>query len=244
MNHHILISGATGGLGSCLVKRCIKSESIRKIHFLYRDEKKLNALFTKSDLEKVNGTIYSEDHSYNSYKNYIEQIVNNNNIDVLTFIITAFSIEPIDVIGKLDPVNIEKSLKVNIEEMVSIINLLMSKRNFELRIININSGAAYRPLHGWSMYCASKAFVNMFLETLRKENPGMKVVTYEPGVINTKMQQKIRQTNTSQCEDVELFKNYYLEGKLHDPDKVANDIFERYVETWSGLEFTSKYIKK
>lgn len=244
MNHHILISGATGGLGSHLVKECLKCDSISKVHFLYRNKEKIDLLFAKDNQDRIDATFYKGNYSYADYKKYIQEIISYNKIERMTFVITAFSIDPINVIGKLSSSSVENSIKINILEMVSLINILMENKNFELRIINIDSGAAYRPLHGWSIYCASKAFVNMFLKTLKEENPSMKIVTYEPGVMDTSMQKEIRECNSQQCADIDIFRNYYLLGKLNSPNEVASDIVANYILEWCSDKLTGKFNKK
>jgi NAD(P)-dependent dehydrogenase (short-subunit alcohol dehydrogenase family) len=61
-------------------------------------------------------------------------------------------------------------------------------------IINISSGAAYRPLEGWSAYCSGKAGLAMFTKAIKLETEGrgIRVFGFSPGTIDTEMQVKIR----------------------------------------------------
>lgn len=61
-------------------------------------------------------------------------------------------------------------------------------------IVDISSGAAHRPLEGWSAYCASKAALAMLTRAVHEEYgaQGIVAVGLRPGVVDTGMQGQIR----------------------------------------------------
>jgi NAD(P)-dependent dehydrogenase (short-subunit alcohol dehydrogenase family) len=61
-------------------------------------------------------------------------------------------------------------------------------------IINLSSGAAYKPIAGWSAYCVSKAGLAMLTHALHLEyaSAGVRVFGIAPGVVDTGMQSAIR----------------------------------------------------
>ena len=61
-------------------------------------------------------------------------------------------------------------------------------------IVNISSGAAIRPLEGWSAYCSAKAAVHMMTRAIAQETneKGIRVFGFQPGTTDTDMQVKIR----------------------------------------------------
>ena len=61
-------------------------------------------------------------------------------------------------------------------------------------VINISSGAASRPLEGWSAYCAAKAGLAMLTRSIHLEmaESGIRVYGFRPGVVDTEMQVAIR----------------------------------------------------
>ena len=61
-------------------------------------------------------------------------------------------------------------------------------------IVNISSGAASRPLEGWSAYCAGKAGLAMLTRSLELEYgpAGLRAYGLRPGVVDTAMQAIIR----------------------------------------------------
>jgi NAD(P)-dependent dehydrogenase (short-subunit alcohol dehydrogenase family) len=62
------------------------------------------------------------------------------------------------------------------------------------RIINLSSGAALRPLEGWSAYCAAKAGLAMLTRSIALEygEAGIRAFGFSPGVVDTGMQAEIR----------------------------------------------------
>ncbi len=61
-------------------------------------------------------------------------------------------------------------------------------------VINLSSGAAHRPMEGWSAYCAGKAGLAMLTRCLHEEwgGHGIRAFGFAPGVVDTDMQGSIR----------------------------------------------------
>lgn len=61
-------------------------------------------------------------------------------------------------------------------------------------VITVSSGAAVRPLEGWSAYCASKAGALMLTQAahLEEAGHGIRVLGLSPGTVATDMQVKIK----------------------------------------------------
>jgi NAD(P)-dependent dehydrogenase (short-subunit alcohol dehydrogenase family) len=62
------------------------------------------------------------------------------------------------------------------------------------RIVNLSSGAALRPMEGWSAYCAAKAGLAMLTRAIALEAgaSGVRVFGFGPGTTDTDMQAEIR----------------------------------------------------
>ena len=90
------------------------------------------------------------------------------------------------------------------------------------------------------MYCAGKAYINMFLRVFSKENE-VPVVLYDPGVVDTKMQEIIRNSSVHDFPQVETFKNFHSSHRLNSPNDVAEDIWERYLLKWTANELRECY---
>lgn len=98
------------------------------------------------------------------------------------------------------------------------------------KVLNMSTGAARRPIAGWSAYCASKAGLEMYahslvLEQAGKSNP-VKVVSFSPGVVDTEMQQEIRHADPNEFPELNKFMDYKKEGMLLNPETVADTIID------------------
>ncbi len=71
-------------------------------------------------------------------------------------------------------------------------------------LINLSSGAAFRPLEGWSAYCVSKAGLAMLTKTIALESEGRGMMTYgfAPGLVDTDMQGQIRNSGINQISQL------------------------------------------
>ncbi len=99
-------------------------------------------------------------------------------------------------------------------------------------IINISSGAAQNPIDGWNVYCSSKAALDMYSEVvgqeqdiLSSEHP-IKILSVAPGLVNTKMQDDIREVPKANFSRLEDFYDYHKNSELISPDDVAKKIMK------------------
>nr|KAF6329346.1 sepiapterin reductase [Pipistrellus kuhlii] len=54
---------------------------------------------------------------------------------------------------------------------------------------------AAEPFKGWALYCAGKAAREMMFKVLAAEEPGVRVLSYAPGPLDTDMQQSARENS-------------------------------------------------
>ena len=93
-------------------------------------------------------------------------------------------------------------------------------------ICNISSGAASKPMEGWGEYCSTKAAIAMFTMVAAKEssNSRFRFFSVAPGIVDTQMQEEIRQANELDFPQIERFKSYKEKGDLSSPELVASKI--------------------
>jgi benzil reductase ((S)-benzoin forming) len=110
--------------------------------------------------------------------------------------------------------------------MKKIIDLCQPEN--KLKIINISSGAGRKSIPSWSSYCASKAALDMFSETILKEEKELrkntKIVSVAPGVIDTDMQAQIRSTNPEDFSRLEEFQLMKSNNELKTSEETATQI--------------------
>ncbi|MCC9138737.1 SDR family NAD(P)-dependent oxidoreductase [Pontibacter silvestris] len=95
-------------------------------------------------------------------------------------------------------------------------------------IVNISSGAGKYPVDGWASYCASKAAIDLFSVTVQQEQDkrgtGVKVYALSPGVVDTGMQENIRESDAARFSTVEKFRQYKQKGDLASPEEVGKKV--------------------
>jgi len=151
--------------------------------------------------------------------NIIKKIVKGNEI---CFINNASIIEPILKIEDISIDALDQTILVNIKSTILISKyLLLHFNNLKLSFVNITSGAANRAISNWSLYCSSKAFIQMFFRVAESEYKQHRFFNIDPGVMDTKMQRSIRE---SDFPDVLNFQNLKKDEKLKSPKVVALEI--------------------
>jgi len=70
-------------------------------------------------------------------------------------------------------------------------------------IVNLSSGAAHRPVEGWSAYCASKAGAKLLTEVMALEeaDTGIRIYGFQPGAVDTGMLEQVRAAHLSEYSE-------------------------------------------
>ncbi len=99
-----------------------------------------------------------------------------------------------------------------------------------LRIVNISSGAATVGLPGLADYCASKAALRLAGQSLAAEfaqqTRDARIFSYEPGVVETAMQEAARNTDPADFPSHETFVDFQQNGLLAAPRAVVGEVVE------------------
>lgn len=232
----IILTGATGGLGRCLVD-VIGRHDISELICVYRSEEKFASLWEK--YKGLFGYLLTEEDDFKK----LFDLVCCKDLDNLVLVLNAFSIFPIKKIGDMTAQELEDSVYGNVTRNYLLLNEAVrycKDNELGLKIINLDSGAADHPLMGWGNYCASKAFMNSLLSVVACENPDYQIVSVDPGVMDTDMQAKIRATGQDVFEQVDTFINYKESGMLKAPEAVAEEIANRYIYDWTAKSMREK----
>ncbi|MBC7864800.1 MAG: SDR family NAD(P)-dependent oxidoreductase [Bacteroidia bacterium] len=133
--------------------------------------------------------------------------------------------------GELDNEKIISTYNLNIISPAILINKFIEKfkkTDCNKVILNISSGAAKRPIDGWSTYGSSKAALDLLSQTVQAEceldQNGFRIFSVAPGVVDTAMQDQIRSSSIKDFSSVQNFINFKEEGELQHPEVVARKI--------------------
>jgi benzil reductase ((S)-benzoin forming) len=137
-------------------------------------------------------------------------------------------LEPLGFLENHAPDAIADAVGVNLTAVAILMSLFIRESSAwpgSRRIINISSGAASHSYPGWSIYCATKAALNMLTQCAaaeQRERPnGVCVVAVAPGVVDTRMQTLIRNAAESDFPSRPRFVKMKEEGRLADPSQIA-----------------------
>jgi benzil reductase ((S)-benzoin forming) len=122
---------------------------------------------------------------------------------------------------------ITRSFHINLVAPTILINQFISQvRDFSGRrvILNISSGAGRYPVKAWSTYCSSKAGIDMLTRVINEEHPEIECYALAPGIVETPMQEAIRNANPEHFPDLERFRGYHESGDLRPAEEVAAQI--------------------
>jgi benzil reductase ((S)-benzoin forming) len=144
-------------------------------------------------------------------------------------------IEPVAPVGRLDNQTLAAGFTVNlISPAILMNNFIRHTQNSRAQrlIINISSGAGRHTVDSWSVYCAAKAGLDMFSEVLHSEQPihrpkdPVRIFSIAPGVVDTRMQARIRAVPKRDFAGKERFKKMKAEGMLAPADETARSILK------------------
>jgi benzil reductase ((S)-benzoin forming) len=135
-------------------------------------------------------------------------------------------------IGKLEDIcDIEKTVQLNtIAPLILTSTFIRLTKDWtcDKKIINISSGAAQNPYHGWTVYCATKAAIDMLTKTVAIEQEtvknGTKIIAIYPGVVDTEMQGTIRQSDKENFANLDRFLELKATNSLANATTVGKQI--------------------
>lgn len=136
----------------------------------------------------------------------------------------AGDVAPVGAMSALDDAAWARALQVNLVGVQQLTRGLWAGLVAgRARVVTISSGASLRPIHGWSAYCASKAALDMWTRSMAVEGQahGITAVAVAPGIVDTGMQQAIRDAGPVGFPAHPDFVGYHENGDLVAPDAVA-----------------------
>ena len=213
----VFITGASRGLGLAIAELFLKDDDVRVIGISRRQtiesSEYRHITLDLSDIEAVDKFKFPVDN----YDKYI--LINN-----------AGVVSPIEYVGHGFTSEIINNYNINLIAPSLLTNMFLSQFGSgekNLHIINVSSGAGKNAYDGWSVYCATKAGLDIFSETIKKEiiisgkQDLVKIHSIAPGVVDTDMQGVIRSSSTNNFSNLEKFKEMYKDKVLVSPESVA-----------------------
>ena len=156
-----------------------------------------------------------------------------NTIEYITLINNAGSIGEVNRIENIPETDIKATFQLNTIVPIQLSRLFIQKtKDWKARksIINISSGAAVSSKYGWSIYCSSKAAIDLFTQSVALEQNfvenGVELKVVYPGIVDTAMQEKLRSQSKDSFMDVDKFIDFKTENKLNDISTVGKEVYK------------------
>lgn len=142
-------------------------------------------------------------------------------------------IQPVGPIGTLPAGELAAAVAVNLTAPMLLTNAFLAAvpaSTRRVRLLFISSGAAHRPIEGWSAYCTTKAGAEAFFAVVSAEaarrDPRVTVGVISPGVIDTDMQATLR---AAEFPEHDRFVRWHRSGELRSPRVVAAEIVAQHI---------------
>ncbi len=219
----LIITGGSKGIGKAIAQK-YASKSY-KVYALSR------SIIDVQNVTQISVDLTNLSETTNSFKMIFDEF-KNKEISSITLINNAGRLGTIASLENIKTDDIATSIQLNYTTPLVLSSLfikLTEKRNYDKKIISISSGAAVNPYEGWSVYCSSKAAIDMMTKTIAAEQnslkKGVKCTAIYPGVVDTDMQTLIRKTSSENFKNVQRFIDLKENNELYSPEFVADKIF-------------------
>jgi len=224
-----IVTGTTSGIGLELVKQLLGAG-----HTVYGIARKENGI----DHHRYHHFLLDLTET-SKLADIMQEIIKKPSSEASSFVLinNAGTVEPIGMAGEIDGDFIAKSIAVNLTAPMLLTGAFirgLAEKEIPKKVIQISSGAGRKAYEGWSSYCAGKAGLDRFTEAVQLEESnkpnGVRLVSIAPGIIDTNMQGKIRQSTESEFPLVDRFKEYKVTGQLSSAQEVAEKLI-RFIES-------------
>lgn len=220
----VLVTGASRGVGYAIAKILIDHPAQHKVILASRTAKPLEELKTLAP-ERVD---YSTgDLSDSSYLPQVIKLAVEKFGRLDGLILNHGTLGAVKKIADLDVSDWQECFQTNFFSAAMAAKFAIPElRKTHGRIIITSSGAASNGYQGWGIYGATKAAQNHLALTLKAEEPDITTVAIRPGMVDTGMQQAIREVHKDQmnAEDMKKFIGAYESGKLVKPEQCGHVI--------------------
>jgi benzil reductase ((S)-benzoin forming) len=216
----LVLTGHSKGLGKAILEKFLKEGDVR---IMAISRSKLG--IQNDNLEEISLDLSDS----NLLTDHLSRVFPKENFDRMILINNAGWIGEVKPVSKLSPAGIQKVMNVNLIAPMILTDAFAkaySDQRGDKIIINISSGAAYKPLPGWGEYCSSKAGLAMFSQIAAEElqAKGIRVFSLAPGIIDTEMQAEIRGAGQEDFPSLERFQSYKSSGQLSSAEEVAEKV--------------------
>lgn len=229
-NAACLVTGASRGLGASLARALdTRGASLFLVARSAIVERYRDAQAVAADLSDP----YSIDDLLDGFTRFVAE----RSPRCLLVLNNAGTVAPIAPAWRCDAGQVDAAIRLNLTAPMLVTGGFIRRfadADLPKLVVNVSSGAASTPYHGWSTYCAGKAGLDHFtrcagLEQRGAPNPAT-VIAIAPGVVDTAMQDAIRASDPADFPQIGKFTALKEGGTLATPRDAAEAMI-RLIET-------------
>lgn len=219
----IFVSGASSGIGAALTGHLSSVPDVAV------------ATFSRSHVDSAHhlAVDLADLSTWLDVSEWMASVIADVRPNSLAFFHCAATLDPIGFAGEVDSEAYASNVVLNSAspQVLGDRFIALAKRlGLPAVLVQISSGAATKPYPGWSAYCAAKAAVDHWTRTVGRElearGEPITVVSVAPGVVDTPMQDGIRDLDEADFPNVQRFRDLKSEGILRSPDVVAQELWD------------------
>ncbi len=133
----------------------------------------------------------------------------------------AGTVQPIGALPHQDVAAVGQAIALNVGAPLMLAAAL-ARLAGERRIVHVSSGAGRAAYAGWSVYCATKAALDQHARAVALDaQPGLRICSLAPGVVDTPMQAEIRHSSSDLFPARQRFIDLQRDGELTAPAQCA-----------------------
>jgi 3-oxoacyl-[acyl-carrier protein] reductase len=186
-NKVAIVTGGSGGIGSAICERLAEEGAKVVVHYSGHADS-ANEVVSKI---KNNGSHAIAIQANLSHSHEVTQLfeTTQQHFGELDIVINVAGTGAVGTISEMDETAFDKVFGLNAKGAFFCMKEAARRLNNNGRIVNISSGLVVRPMPGFSLYCGSKAAVELMSKVLAMElgERGITVNTVSPGPTETEM---------------------------------------------------------
>ncbi|MCO5259641.1 MAG: SDR family NAD(P)-dependent oxidoreductase [Crocinitomicaceae bacterium] len=226
MSKLIVITGVSSGIGYALTQL-----------FLSKGEKVVG-IGRRNSIQHANFQFIEKDLSKTTDFSFLTPFINDSKEILL--INNAAIIGNLERVSEQTHTDVTEVMQINTIAPILLIQSIMYQFSLHLplTILNISSGAARRPIPACASYCASKAALDMYAQTIyleeKERGRNIKMYSVSPGVVDTDMQLKMRSVSSAKFSSADTYKTLKKNKELQNPEQIAEKIMCLLEKKYSG----------
>ncbi|CAF0767219.1 unnamed protein product [Brachionus calyciflorus] len=233
MKRLVIITGSSRGIGKSIaleINRIYNKECVFLL--MARDIENLNSVQSQIVLESESKNHvhlvqidFSAQYQVSDYYSLLKNSFSNLVLESFHELIVFYNHGTLEFgsVSLVAQENLRTKFETNlfsIWSLLSAINLFIPTSLIPKQIhVNISSGYANESVANWSGHCCARAARDMLFKCFALEQPTLKILNYEPGIVYTDM---LKQA----CEISDEYKDGYENGKFTKPEETSRRLVE------------------